>query len=196
MFVCLFFFQFLRNGAEQNGRLPPCPGHRSQRRGERPGEIGEMKKNGRGVGFPPNRAKRGRPRGMNRFSRKPAHAMPNWQAPASTEKPAGHRGAARWRVPGVKPGSGSPPEGGGGAGLSCPVSPFGGGSGGGGEAAGSAFFSGGGLASSALRCCGAPVVLSLLPRCSAAHIAYAGRGRFIVGRPRVLGSRLSVGVGS
>ena len=34
----------------------------------------------------------------NGFSRKPAHAVPNWQAPTSTEKPAGHRGVARWRV--------------------------------------------------------------------------------------------------
>ena len=35
---------------------------------------------------------------MNAFGLKPAHAVPNWQAPASIEKPAGHRGAARWRV--------------------------------------------------------------------------------------------------
>ena len=35
---------------------------------------------------------------MNEFSRKPAHAVPNWQAPTSTGKPAGHRGVARWGV--------------------------------------------------------------------------------------------------
>ena len=54
---------------------------------------------------------------MNEFRRKPAHAVPNWQAPTSTGKPAGNR-VAWWRVPGVKPGSGSPPKGGG-NGLSC-----------------------------------------------------------------------------
>ena len=31
------------------------------------------------------------------FGLKPARAIPNWQAPSSTGKPAGHRGAARWR---------------------------------------------------------------------------------------------------
>ena len=36
--------------------------------------------------------------GMTEFSRKPAHAMPHWQAPTSTGKPAGHRGVARWRA--------------------------------------------------------------------------------------------------
>ena len=35
---------------------------------------------------------------VNEFSCKPAHVVPNWQAPASTGKPAGHRGAARWRA--------------------------------------------------------------------------------------------------
>ena len=35
---------------------------------------------------------------MNEFNRKPAHAVPNWKARASTEKPAGHRGVARWRA--------------------------------------------------------------------------------------------------
>ena len=30
-------------------------------------------------------------------NRKPAHAVPKWQAPASTGKPADHRGAERWR---------------------------------------------------------------------------------------------------
>ena len=34
---------------------------------------------------------------MDEFKRKPAHAaVPNWQAPTSTGKPAGHRGVARW----------------------------------------------------------------------------------------------------
>ena len=35
---------------------------------------------------------------VNGFSRKCARAVPSWRAPTSTEKPAGHRGAARWRV--------------------------------------------------------------------------------------------------
>ena len=34
----------------------------------------------------------------NEFGRNPAHAVPNWQAPTSTRKPAGHRRVARWRV--------------------------------------------------------------------------------------------------
>ena len=38
---------------------------------------------------------------LNEFTRQPAHAVPNWQAPASTGKPAGHRGVARWRVTGA-----------------------------------------------------------------------------------------------
>ena len=37
---------------------------------------------------------------MNEFSREAAHAVPNWQAPTSTGKPAGHRGGARWRMAG------------------------------------------------------------------------------------------------
>ena len=56
--------------------------------------------------------------------------------PPAPGKTAGHRGAAdgrpsrsrRWRVPGVKAGSGSPRKGGGrggGAGLSCPAVPIG-----------------------------------------------------------------------
>ena len=93
---------------------------------------------------------------MNELNRKPAHTAPNWKALASSWKPSGHRGAARWRVPVVKPGPGSPEGGGsglsrspegGGSGLSRPGLPSGGGSGGG---RGSGEFSGGGgLASSA-----------------------------------------------
>ena len=35
---------------------------------------------------------------QNDDGRKPAHAVPNWQALASTGKLAGHLGAAWWRV--------------------------------------------------------------------------------------------------
>ena len=123
---------------------------------------------------------------MNEFNRKPAHAVPNWQAPASTGKLAGHRGAVRWRVPGVKPGSGSPPEGGG-AGLSRPGSPSGGGSGG---SRGSGGFSdGGGLASSALqRTC--DTLASSVP------VSSGGRGRFVVSHPRALRTRVGERGGS
>ena len=38
---------------------------------------------------------------LSSINRKPAHSVPNWQAPTSTGKPTGHRGAARGRVLGV-----------------------------------------------------------------------------------------------
>jgi len=38
---------------------------------------------------------------MNEFNRKPAHAVPNFQAPANTEKkPAGHRAIEEPQVKG------------------------------------------------------------------------------------------------
>ena len=37
---------------------------------------------------------------QNEFSRKPAHAVPNWQALNSTGNPAGQRGAARSEIAG------------------------------------------------------------------------------------------------
>ena len=120
---------------------------------------------------------------MNEFSRKPAHAVLNWQALTSTGKLAGHRRVARWRVPGVKPGSGSPPKGGG-TGLPCPAVPVGGGSGGGRGSGG--FCGGGGLASSALRWTCATLASSV-PDSS------AGRGRVAVSRPGALNSRVERG---
>ena len=104
-------------------------------------------------------------------------------APEENSRPSRSR---RWRVPGVKPGSGSPPKGGG-ADLSRPAVPFGGGSG---EGKGSGGFCGGrGLASSALwRTC-ATLASSVL-------VSSGGRGRFVVSHPRALRTRVGERGGS